>query len=116
MEYIGLIVVLLIGAYGTYLMYKRLMHISVKTYYDDKSLKSVCSTYRGIKDGLETIYYPSGEVNKTKVWKNGVLDGPFVVYFKNGKPYIKGKYSDGQYSGNFVVTNMDGSIRFKKEY
>ena len=103
-------------AIGGFFYRKYHMHIKHQEYYEDGNVKCEYYTVNGIKDGLEKIYYPTKELNKTKTWSHGVLEGPFVVYFRNGNPYVEGSYSNGEYKGAYTVYDLNGSILNKKEY
>ena len=108
--------VLLCIVVGGVLYRKFFMHIKHQEFYEDGSVKCEYFTVNGIKDGIESIYYPTKELNKTKTWSHGLLEGPFVVYFRNGERYIEGSYSNGDYKGVYCVYDLNGSILTKKEY
>ena len=120
MNYLTLAIVAAIVALSivvVFLYYRKYyMHIKRKEYYEDGNVKCEYYTLNGVKDGIENIYYPTKEINKTKTWSRGVLEGPFMVYFRNGKPYIEGSYSKGEYNGVYSVYDLNGSIISKKEY
>lgn len=78
--------------------------------YKDGKLKRVYYLLRKKKDGEELVYYPTGELNKKRKWKNDLPQGNFIIYFKNGKTYITGIYHDGKYTGDYTIYDIEGKI------
>ena len=86
-------------------------------YYDDN--ESVKMTYECIgndKDGTEELFYPSGKLNRTRVWHRGVLHGEMTVYYESGNVYIKGNYKKGALTGEYTVYKENGGILTVKRY
>lgn len=109
------LILITIYLFGKYCHKKRKEYFSADV-CPKKTLRSVYYTKNGIKDGVERIFYPTGEINKEKTWVNGVLNGPFVVYFKNGNEYIKGTYSNNNYSGEYTIKDLYGQIIERRMY
>lgn len=100
-----------------YLYYKKhYMYIIQKEFYDDEHIKRIFYIRNGIVEGNDTIFYPTGEINRTQIWENGKLHGPFVVFFRNGNKYIEGNYVDGVYAGEYIVKDLDKNIILRKEF
>lgn len=80
--------------------------------YSDKTLKSVCLSVNGYKNGEERIYFKgSAFLNKIRNWNKGVLDGISTTFYKTGEKYIEANYKEGKLNENYIVYNKDGSIK-----
>lgn len=95
---------------------KHYIPIKQKEFYNDGCLKREYRILNGQIHGQDTIYYPTGEINKIQHWSKGKLEGSFVVYFKTGQEYIVGNYSDGVYKGEYIVNDMNGNVILRKDY
>lgn len=91
-------------------------HSKQREFYENGNIKREYFILNKMKDGQETIFYPTGEINKTMNWQAGILNGPFTVFFKNGKKYISGFNENGFYAGTYIVYDIDGQIIMQKEY
>ena len=64
-----------------YLYYKKhYMPIRQREFYSNGALKLEYFLLNGVTNGEDTIFYPTGEVNKIQQWNHGKLEGPFVIY------------------------------------
>lgn len=108
---------LLIAAILGYIYFRNhYLHRMQREFYENGNIKREYFILNKTKDGQETIFYPTGEINKTMNWQTGVLNGPFTVFFKNGKKYISGFNENGFYAGTYIVYDIDGQIIMQKEY
>lgn len=103
---------------GIFSMLKETPKRITKTeYYDDN--QSIKMTYECIgndKDGTEELFFPSGKLNRTRVWHRGVLHGEMTVYYESGNVYIKGNYKKGSLTGEYTVYKENGNILTVKRY
>lgn len=125
---IGVILLLVVGyllfkehpkAIMKYLPEKTLQFVRIRkieSYEDGQNKKFDIDYIEDIKDGDETLYYPSGEINRTRHWTNGELNGESSVYYPNGQLYISCTYRMGKLHGDYVVYRQDGSVLLKKNY
>ena len=49
----------------------------------------------GIKQGIETEYYPDGKIQSVSQYVGNVLDGPLINYYKNGAIEEKAMFEKG---------------------
>lgn len=67
-------------------------------------------TVNGVKNGYETVYYPSGNINKRQYYENGALTGEAITYYPDGQAYIVAHYVNNDLNGHYTIYNQDGSI------
>lgn len=89
-----------------------------KTFYPDGSIKSTISYKNGLKDGLERIYWESGELGHIYNYSQDQLVDTSYSYFRNGKKLARSIHHDGfgnseeiNYMDSTQNTFMSGSMR-----
>ena len=82
----------------------------IEHYEDNQLVKFHCEYVKDVKDGKETLFYPTGEVNRIRHWKSGKLHGEMTVFYQNGVPYIIGQYYYGKPIGTFLIYKQDGQV------
>ena len=88
-----------------------------KEYYPDSQiLRRIYKKKKGVKNGIEKVFYRSGNLNKKKNWTLGTLDGKSETYFPNGKVNIRCYYKEGKLEGKWFAYNIDGSVLESHEY
>jgi len=63
--------------------------------YEKGKLKAAWRYQNGLKDGITTIYYPSGTKKLELRYKKGKLNGISKEYFENGNLKAEWNYKDG---------------------
>lgn len=116
--------------YGTYKEYD----VATSTLLSERNYKN------NKLEGVEKIYFPSGQVDGELTYKNGVHDGVFKYYYEDGTlkqqgSYVKGNiegtlnsyyptgtlkeevaHIEGVTQGAFKEYNEDGSLKAEGEY
>jgi antitoxin component YwqK of YwqJK toxin-antitoxin module len=49
----------------------------------------------GVKEGIETAFYPDGKIQSVSQYVGNLLDGPLVSYYKNGAVEEKAMFEKG---------------------
>ena len=83
---------------------------TIKEFYDNGTLRGVYRLKNGKKQGVERIYYRSGELNKEKSWHHGLLIGKAITYYKTGEKYIIDSYSEGERIDTIVLNSAMGCL------
>ena len=88
-----------------------------KEYYPDSQIiRRIYKKKRGKKDGIEKVFYRSGNINKEKNWTLGALNGKSETFFPNGKINIRCNYKEGKLDGKWIAFNIDGRVLESREY
>jgi len=58
----------------------------------------------------QTMYYPSGQMERMLEMKNGVEHGTFVMYFSDGQKYVEQFYEEGEPVGIWHRWNNKGEL------
>ena len=88
-----------------------------KEYYPDSQIiRRVYKKKKGVKNGIEKVFYRSGKLNKRKNWTMGTLYGKSETYFPNGKINIRCHYNEGKLDGKWTAYNTDGRVLESHEY
>ena len=85
-----------------------------KTFNKRGQLLCIESFVLGNREGLQTLFYPTGEMKIKCYFKNDTLQGSFILYHKNGNVYCKEYYSKGVLEGLSIVYYENGSVHTKK--
>jgi len=106
-------------------LYKRPLSGRIYSYGDDESVSSgyqdgwrsgltriyrkgklFSKTYykKGVKNGVERIYYPNRTIKIYAVYKDGMLDGKVEQYFPDGKLLGRMTYKDGKFVKGYCIT------------
>ncbi|SNW62521.1 MORN-repeat protein [Orpheovirus IHUMI-LCC2] len=92
-----------------------------RSYFDDNKIAEVYNYHNGVKNGLCTQYYYTGEIFRTAYYKNGKLEGLEMKYddegnlvssteFKNGSENGLSKYF-APYSLNYVECQYKNGVK-----
>lgn len=68
----------------------------IKENYSSGELRRYFYLKKGEKHGIETVFYKSGKINKTKRWNNGILEGSATTFYQDGEKYIIEEYDRGE--------------------
>lgn len=69
-------------------------------------------TYQHNKmNGLEKIYFPSGQVDGSITYKDGVHEGAFKYYYEDGTVKQEGNYKEGKIEGVLTSYYSNGTIK-----
>ena len=71
---------------------------------------------KGVKNGLETTYFPYGLPAEEVNWKNGVKDGVWKRYHDIGTILFEAKYVNGKLEGLYTKYNTKGEIELTGNY
>ena len=69
-----------------------------------------------IKNGVETIYYTSGEIYMVINYENGLKNGVETIYHENGSIKSTVKYENGFMRGLHISYDKTGEITFENYY
>jgi len=90
---------------------KNKLRVTITQKYEDSDVvKFETEVVKGIKDGEERLYYPTGELNRIQHWKSGKLHGETIVFYKTGICYIKSMYFNGKLTGEYTIFKPNGMI------
>ena len=64
-----------------------------------------------IPDGIYNLYYDSGELKRTFLFKDRALNGPCNVYFRSGKINREGVFKNGRLEGESHLYYSDGTLK-----
>lgn len=108
---------IIIAAVVAVIIWKTTSSKKVKVFYpDSKIVRRVVPYRKKKKNGIEKIYYRSGELNKEKMWVEDVLNGPCTTYYKTGAIYIVCNYTDGALDGDWKAFDFKGNILESHQY
>jgi antitoxin component YwqK of YwqJK toxin-antitoxin module len=110
---VGIIVVALITSV---IWIKKGTH-SKKEYYPGTNIvRRIVKYKKNEKNGIEEVFYRTGELNKKKIWVQGRLEGVCETFYKNGSVCIRCHYKKGVLDGSWIAYSMNGSIMESIEY
>ena len=90
---------------------------SKKEYYPGTNIvRRIVKYKRNEKNGIEEVFYRTGELNKKKIWVQGRLEGVCETFYKNGSVCIRCHYKKGVLDGAWIAYSMNGSIMESIEY
>ena len=82
--------------------------------YTFDSLKCDLFFKNGLKEGIQTSYYPSGEKMAVKnYYEDGLLQGYQFMLFKNGDTAFKENYDNGIPHGKWTSYHKSQNLNFK---
>jgi antitoxin component YwqK of YwqJK toxin-antitoxin module len=58
-------------------------------------------------------YFPSGQIQSKKTYKNSKANGPYIRYHLHGQVAEKGQYLNGEKNGEWIEYNEDGTVEMK---
>lgn len=104
------IVILLLGI----LLWTLIKGKRVKETYPSGEQRRQYFIRKNKKQGIESVYYKTGELNKSKHWKNGVLDGKCTTFLKDGSVYIDELYDNGKLSRYIVLDVITKEVIYEQ--
>ena len=128
-----------IAAEGTYCQEKKDSLWKYYSFYTG-TITSTEVYNKGVKNGIEKQYYPSGQVSEETEWvnnaKHGIwnqyfddgiqklkafhsynnVNGPYTLYWPNGNILILGNYVDNKRHGNWTFFTEEGKKKFEILY
>ena len=84
--------------------------------YIDHKLFATVKVKDSLQDGEMKIFYPTGKVMGTSIFKNGKLNGISKVFYENGKIMTKMNFKDDELEGEAILYDEDGKIITKQFY
>ena len=84
--------------------------------YIDHKLFATVKVKDSLQDGEMKIFYPTGKVMGTSIFKNGKLNGISKVFYENGKIMTKMNFKDDELEGEAIIYDEDGKILDKQFY
>ncbi|RCH55074.1 hypothetical protein DJ568_07720 [Mucilaginibacter hurinus] len=63
---------------------------------------------KGVVDGADTLYYPSGKIEQVNHYRDGQLNGLSITYYLNGKRKSEINKTDGEDDGYFTSFYVNG--------
>lgn len=116
-QIIALIVGIIVVALITSVIWINKGTHSKKEYYPGTNIvRRIVKYKRNEKNGIEEVFYRTGELNKKKNWVQGRLEGVCETFYKNGSVCIRCHYKKGVLDGPWIAYSMNGSIMESIEY
>ena len=116
-QIIALIVGIIVVALITSVIWIKKGTHSKKEYYPGTNIvRRIVKYKRNEKNGIEEVFYRTGELNKKKIWVQGRLEGVCETFYKNGSVCIRCHYKKGVLDGSWIAYSMNGSIMESIEY
>lgn len=116
-QIIALIVGIIVVALITSVIWIKKGMLSKKEYYPGTNIvRRIVKYKRNEKNGIEEVFYRTGELNKKKIWVQGRLEGVCETFYKNGSVCIRCHYKKGVLDGSWIAYSMNGSIMESIEY
>jgi len=84
--------------------------------YIDHKLFATVKVKDSLQDSEMKIFYPTGKVMGTSIFKNGKLNGVSKMYYENGKIMTKMNFKDDELEGEAIIYDEDGKILDKQFY
>ena len=86
-------------------------------YYDEQGhLVSVENYVDGELSGVQSNYYPNGQLQGTYETDNTNMPHPFVRYYPNGRVYTQGFITNNKRTGNYTDRYPDGTLKNSYSY
>lgn len=116
-QIIALVVGIAVVAIITFVVWIKKGTHSKKEYYPGTNIvRRIVKYKRNVKNGIEEVFYRTGELNKKKNWVQGQLDGVCETFYKNGSVCIRCCYKRGVLEGSWIAYSMNGSVMESVEY
>ena len=84
--------------------------------YIDHKLFATVKVKDSLQDGEMKIFYPTGKVMGTSIFKNGKLNGVSKTFYENGKIMMKMNFKNDELEGEAIIYDEDGKILDKQFY
>ncbi len=83
-----------------------------RSYYErEKKFKKMDTEYKsGIIDGIETIWYKTGELKARRKYQKGIQHGETILWYTNGQKKALKTYKHGRKEGRQIDWKKDGSV------
>ncbi len=75
-----------------------------------KQLMKVENYKNGKLEGLQKIFYPTGEIAEERNYKNGLKEGIYKIYAQNGKVLEEATFKNNLYDGLAIFRDANGQI------
>jgi antitoxin component YwqK of YwqJK toxin-antitoxin module len=89
------------------------------SYYDEEGKKMrsrVCYNRYSELDGVATLWFENGKMEKQSEYKNGKLHGTQTEWYKNGQKKYEKHFKDGEKDGGFTKWFEDGHKYYVEQY
>lgn len=92
------------------------------SYFENSDTMSVAFYHSGVKDSVETLYYPSGDIKTMSSWQKGILVGEQINYFDEiRRVYYTIKNSDTirveeQMISEYLFHDTKGNVKYYRKY
>ena len=84
--------------------------------YIDHKLFATVKVKDSLQDGEMKIFYPTGKVMRTSIFKNGKLNGVSKTFYENGKIMMKMNFKNDELEGEAIIYDEDGKVLDKQFY
>lgn len=81
-----------------------------------KQLMKVEHYKNGKLEGVQTIYFPTGEIAEETTFKNGLREGVYKIYVQSGAVVEESTFKDNQYHGPAIFRDANGIIVSKGNF
>ena len=87
-----------------------------RTFFDSGQVKSEVPLVNGLKSGSMMIYFPNGQVNEIRSYKEGKMDGTWLTFTNKGAKVAEANYTNGQKNGKWFIWDENGVLRYDMTY
>lgn len=81
-----------------------------------KQLMKVENYKNGMLEGIQKIYFSTGEIAEETTFKNGLKEGSYKIYVQNGNVVEESTFKNDQYDGPAIFRNPSGIIISKGNF
>ncbi len=106
-----------IGEDGLY--YDSLNNLYSGTYiefYDNGTIKGEYTIVDGENDGVTKLYFKTGQLNESRMYKKGEKDGAWITYNAEGGKIGEANFSKSTKHGKWYVWDENGTLRCEMTY
>lgn len=82
---------------------------TVKTYYDNGSVKSAVPYLNGVREGIAVFYFEDGKISEERGYLNDKVEGVVKTYYKNGNLKELFNIENGKREGPATLFDSTGS-------
>lgn len=86
------------------------------SYYENGQVKSEIPLVNGLKSGSMILYFPNGQVNEIRAYKDGKMDGTWLTFTEKGSKVAEANYADGLKNGKWFIWDENGVLRYDMTY
>lgn len=87
-----------------------------KEYYDNGQVKQDMNLVNGKIDGKVTLWFRSGTIKETRMFKAGLRDGMWVSFNDQEKKTGEASYKDDHKEGPWRIWDESGVLRYEMFY